>query len=76
MVKMNNTKLSLLLKIFGILSTLICLYAGIQPFFFHQFVEIHATTLDFYRAVGTFFIGSSFFFGPLLWGIADLINKK
>ena len=71
----ENTRLSKFLRIFGIVSSLICIYAGLQTFFFFE-GSVPGTALDFYHSAGIFFIGIGLFVGSFLWGISALIDKN
>jgi hypothetical protein len=74
---MDNNKLlrlSNFLKLFGLISAFICIYAGLQTFLFFE-GSVPGATLDFYRSVGLFFIGFGLFIGSLLWGIAFIVDR-
>jgi len=75
MKKNESSRLSIFLRIFGVISTLLSIYAGFQTFLFFE-GSVAGTTLDFYHSVGIFFIGIGFFSGSFLWGLASLVDKN
>jgi len=72
----NNkpSRLSIFLKILSVISTLICIYAGLQTFLLFE-GSVPGTMLDFFHLVGLFFIGIGIFLGSFLWGLAALVDK-
>ena len=74
MNKSDNLRVSLVLKLFGLISTLICIFAGLQTYFFFE-GSVPSTTLEFYHSVGLFFIGIGLFISPVLWSLSTLIDK-
>jgi hypothetical protein len=63
------------LKILGILSSLLCFISGLRTFLIFE-GSVPSATLDFYHSVGIFFIAVGLFIGPLLWGLSNQINNK
>jgi hypothetical protein len=63
------------LKLFGIVSSLLCFISGIRTFFIFE-GSVPSATLDFYHSAGIFFIAVGLFIGPVLWSLSNLTSKK
>ena len=63
------------LRLCGILSTIICIIAGLRMVTLRS-ISGESVAEVYYQSVGIFVIGLSFFIGPLLFGIAYLVEKK
>lgn len=73
-IKTRPTHMGTLLRTCGVLSTIICLLAGLNMLTIQA--EITTIMLAYYHSVGIFVIGIGLFVGPFLWGVAYLIDKK
>jgi len=69
------TSMGITLRIFGVLSTIICLVAGINMTTLRS-VSGNSVAEAYYQSVGVFVIGLSFFIGIFLWGFGCLIDNK
>ncbi|VVB61214.1 Uncharacterised protein [uncultured archaeon] len=74
-IKHESTVFGILLRVFGILSAIICFIAGADMTSIRSLTGDRAAEL-FYNSFGVFIIGLAFFIVALLFGIAYLIEKK
>jgi hypothetical protein len=74
-IKHQTTGLGFLLRIVGVISFILCFFAGILMFFIRSRGE-STIMLAFYNYFGLFTIGFSFFILAILCGLAELIEKK
>jgi len=72
--KTRPTYLGTILRICGILGTIICFIAGLNMVTIQA--EVSTIMLVYYNSIGIFVIGLSIVICPILWGFAYLIDKK
>jgi hypothetical protein len=72
--KTRPTHLGTILRICGILGTIICFIAGLNMITIQA--EISTIMLAYYNSMGIFVIGLSIVICPILWGFAYFIDKK
>ena len=69
------TNIGIVLRVFGVLSAIICLAAGLQMTTLES-VSGNSVAEFYYHSVGVFVIGLAIFIGPFLWGFGCLIDNK
>jgi hypothetical protein len=74
-IKPQRTNLGILLRVCGVLSAIIIFFVGLQLMSLRS-VSGESVAEAYYQGIGLFMIGLSLFIGPLLWGLANLVERK
>lgn len=70
----STTSIGKILSVFGILSSIICIIAGLWMLSISAGLD--SIMLEYYNSFGLFVIGLGLFVGPLLYGLGKLVDKK
>jgi len=74
-IKPQRTNLGILLRVCGGLSAIIIFFVGLRLMELRS-VSGESVAEIYYQSIGVFMIGLSLFIGPLLWGLANLVERK
>ena len=69
------TVLGVYLRISGVLSAIIIFFEGVSLTALRS-VSGESVAEAYYQSIGVFMIGLSLFICPLLWGLANLVERK